>query len=76
MLGRSIGTGPIAAADEVEDEPVERTVRGKSEKTPEAVKPKRSKAQKLRERFRKTERPATGRTKRDRGGNRPPKRKR
>ena len=70
-------TGPIAMADEPEDEPVERKSRGKSEKPePEAAKPKKSKAQKLRERFKTSDRPATGRTKRDRSGNRAPKRKR
>ncbi len=46
------------------------------QKEPEAAKPKKTKAQKLRERFKPTDRPATGRTKRDRGGNRAPKRKR
>ena len=69
-------TGPITMAEEPEDEPVERKGRGKSEKpAPEAAKPKKSKAQKLRERFRTSDRPATGRTKRDRSGNRAPKRK-
>jgi 23S rRNA pseudouridine2605 synthase len=67
-------TGPIATADDVEDEPIERKVRGKPEKKEaEVVRPKKTKAQKLRDRF--SERPATGRTKRDRAGNRP-KRKR
>jgi 23S rRNA pseudouridine2605 synthase len=70
-------TGPIAMAEEPQDEPVERKGRGKSEKPePEAAKPKKSKAQKLRERFKTSDRPATGRTKRDRSGNRAPKRKR
>ncbi|MGD9925885.1 MAG: pseudouridine synthase, partial [Pseudorhodoplanes sp.] len=70
-------TGPITMAEEPEDEPVERKDRGKSEK-PEAgaSKAKKTKAQKLRERFKPSDRPATGRTKRDRSGNRAPKRKR
>jgi len=68
--------GPIAIAEEPEDEPVERAARGKPEKkAAEIVRPKKTKAQKLRERFKSSDRPATGRTKRDRGGNRPPKRK-
>jgi 23S rRNA pseudouridine2605 synthase len=70
-------TGPIAMAEVPEDAPAERKGRGKSEKPePEAAKPKKSKAQKLRERFKTSDRPATGRTKRDRSGNRAPKRKR
>jgi 23S rRNA pseudouridine2605 synthase len=70
-------TGPVAIAEEPEEDPVERKTRGKSEKKePEVAKPKKSKAQKLRERFKPSDRPATGRTKRDRGGNRAPKRKR
>ena len=70
-------TGPISIADEMEEEPAKRTIRGKSEKRdPEvAPPPKRTKAQKLRARFKPSDRPATGRTKRDRGGHRP-KRKR
>ena len=68
-------TGPIAIT-EMEEEPVERKVRGAApKKDAEVERPKKTKAQKLRERFRTTERPATGRTKRDRTGNRP-KRKR
>lgn len=68
--------GPIAAIDEPEEETVERKVRGPSpRKDSEAERPKKTKAQKLRERFRTSDRPATGRTKRDQRGNRP-KRKR
>ncbi len=68
-------TGPIAIT-EMEEEPVERKARGAApKKDAEVERPKKTKAQKLRERFRTSERPATGRTKRDRTGNRP-KRKR
>lgn len=65
-------TGPIAIADEPGDEPIERSVRGKPErKESEAPRPKKTKAQKLRDRFRTSDRPATGRAKRDQRGNRP-----
>lgn len=66
-------TGPISTAAEAEEEqPVPKTRSERKVREPEP-KPK-SKARKLRERFRKTERPATGRAKRDRRGGRRPKR--
>jgi 23S rRNA pseudouridine2605 synthase len=65
-------TGPITTKDEPEEEvaPPTARVRGKTQEHAQAAKPKKSKAQKLRERFRTSDRPATGRTKRDRAGNR------
>jgi 23S rRNA pseudouridine2605 synthase len=75
-------TGPITMIDEPEDEePVppkarDRTRPQKSATPERAEEPKpKGKARQLRERFRISDRPATGRTKRDPRGN-PPKRKR
>jgi 23S rRNA pseudouridine2605 synthase len=85
QLGERIATaaeadfaGPISAGEELEDdpEPVARPrAKEKVRETEPKPKPKaqpQSKARKLRERF--SERPATGRTKRDRRGGRRPKR--
>jgi 23S rRNA pseudouridine2605 synthase len=84
QLGERIATeaeadfaGPIAIIDEPQEELAPPAARGRGkpheQATPaqaEVAKPKKTKAQKLRERFRTSDRPATGRTKRDRGGNR------
>jgi 23S rRNA pseudouridine2605 synthase len=79
QLGERIATeaeadfaGPITLLDEPEEEvaPPKARVRGKAQQHVAVAKPKKTKAQKLRDRFRTSDRPATGRTKRDRSGNR------
>lgn len=63
--------GPISIPDEAPKEPAERDTRSRPHPKERSVEQEpKSKARKLRERFRTSDRPATGRTKRDRAGNR------
>jgi 23S rRNA pseudouridine2605 synthase len=70
-------TGPISIRDEAEEEPPTQKARTRAEpKERESEAKPKSKARKLRDRFRTSERPATGRAKKDRRGGNRTKRKR